>query len=401
MLRRITSVLTVLAFGVLVVSSGPPQLVTTAQAGPSGPSSDVRDSSAKGTLIVKGVAKRKSGSVIADGKISVHNLTTDPKPALIGAGHTNSRGHFKISIHRSADLANYASHHDGQLNLVLWVYKGNRVYLRAERVPYRKGSGKSLVPAQDEYALGAVRLLASLPVGASKQTLSYDGVLDTDWVTTGRISADRGFTSELKYFQNIETSADFGVIYAGKFTATGSLSLDESSGHSLEMTVTGRRVRRAMQLEMETLGFTVCDYRSWLHDGHQCANYAVPRWTHEFRDVRVKYRDCASVPEDYRVWRRVSKASAWKVTKTRGKGFHSSWGLAGLGVSLGMSTKFSETNFQSFSVPNARHTPIARFCIAGIDGEWDEASEVVTESQLPTYPQPCHVRKDERAWRRC
>jgi hypothetical protein len=186
----------------------------------------------------------------------------------------------------------------------------------------------------------------------------------------------------------------FGILYSGRFTGSGAMSIAESAGVSLEPTLRGRGKRRNIQVEIEHRAYTVCDYRTWMNGGRQCSNYVVPSWSGGFRDTAAKYRGCHSLPVEYQQWRRVSKSVGWSVTKDQGRGFTSGWSLGTAGGSVGSKTNFSETNTQRWSVPDGRHTKVAQTCIGGVDGTWKSASEVVTQSKMPERPcnppEPAH-----------
>jgi hypothetical protein len=246
MLDRGTAAIAVLVVGVIGVLTGP----TEAGTSPSAAANGVADrSSAQGRIIVKGVARRRNGSILKGGRISVHPLRSSRRPALVGGGRTDRRGRFSIKIQRTSGLGRYAARHNGRLNLVLWVYKGRRVHLRAVQVPYRR-DGKR--PARDTYVLGPTRLLASQRLSRRHAKAVDNTAVDVSrWATIGRITATRDVTTSLRYFQNIETSASIGVLVGDSVTMSGSMQLGESNGAGVGATLRAKRFREAIQIELD------------------------------------------------------------------------------------------------------------------------------------------------------
>lgn len=359
---------------------------------------DARTPAARpGSIVVHGIVTYAGGAPIRHANIDAFNLTADPDPRLLDETRSTRTGAFRLVIDRRPSLAAYAEHHNGRLNVVLWVGKGKRLYVRNERVVYDRGA-KSPV---EEYRLGRTPMLASQPLRArSVRHGKADGeVVDTHWDTIARVSASRGFTTELKYYRNLETTVDFGIAYDGRLDVSGSMEIGEDSGVSLEPTLRGyAHARAGVQIEIEHRRVTACEWRPWMQiDGRACVDYILAEWSGDFHDTHLPYRGCSTVDDEYQLWKHVGRM-AWSVTKTTGKSLTSTWSVAGLVGSVTSSTAFSETNFQRWSVPNQRHTVIAQFCLGGVDGPWKEASEVLTSSRLPDPP--CH-RERGREPRQC
>jgi len=371
-------VLTAIVVGVLGVLVGVPGLARTSSPAAS---EEATRAVAPGRIVVEGVAKRKSGSVIKHGRISVHPLRESRRPALVGGGRTDERGRFKIKVRRSASLARYAARHNGRLNLMLWIYKGKRVYLRSVQVPYRQ-SGKR--PARDTYSLGPTRLLASQRLGRehAKVPSAAKAIDVSEWVTLGRITATKDVTTTLSYHNNIETAASVGIVIGDTLTMSGSMQLAESTGAGVGAELRGKKTRQAIQVELDYTSSVACDWRGWLtaYGGRQCVTYVRPAWNGGFRAKSKKYLSCGH-PSVRERWFK-AKNIVWNLVKDKGRAFTSTVELGGLGVAARTSTKFSDTNQQTWLFPRARDTKFDYFCLGGIGTDWQRASEVVTQSRI-------------------